>query len=191
MSDTNNRSGADAFSDLSLSGMNKYSERNAEAHRVERANELDERIREFASRDRTDEWIMEVPAFCEKEELANKDIFDISREAHRLPLIREEAERLRQMASEAAEREKARLRQEAEQKERDRLAKIDAEAREKVARMEAEAKQKAEEERLRHEAEMERDRREREARIAKEQAEAEEERRRRAAKAVTLREKWE
>ena len=36
--------GVDAFSDISLSGMGKYNERNAEAHKLKRIAELDERI---------------------------------------------------------------------------------------------------------------------------------------------------
>jgi hypothetical protein len=119
----NNRK--DVFSDLSLSGMSKYNERNAEAQRVKRAAELDERIRDFASREKNEKWIDEAEEFCRGEELANKDVFELSKEAYRLPLIIEEARGLAKLA------------------ENERLEKIRAESRAKQAKMEADAEEKA------------------------------------------------
>lgn len=179
----NKSTGADVFSDLSLSGMEKYNERSAEAHRVKRAAELDERIREFASREKTPEWIREAPLFCEREELSNKDIFELSKEAHRLELIKSEAERLCALAKEEAENAKRREAEEAAAEEERRLKRIEAENREKLARMYAEAKAKAEAEALELKARTEREtaeakakaeaeRLELEARAAKEAAEA-------------------
>ena len=120
----------DVFSDLSLSGMSKYSERNAEAQRIKRAAEMDERIRAFAAREKNAKWIDEAEEFCRGEELANKDILDISKEAYRLPLIREEARGLAKLAEE------------------ERLDKIRAESRAKQAKMEADAEEKAFREKL-------------------------------------------
>lgn len=114
----------DAFSDLSLSGMTKYNERNAEAQRLKRAAELDDRIRAFASRVKDAKWISEAEEFCRGEELANKDVFDLSKEAYRLPFIIDEARGLAKLAEEES------------------LAKIEAESRAKQAKLEAEAKEK-------------------------------------------------
>ena len=151
------------FSDLSLEGMSKYSAVDAQAKRVQRAHELDERIREFAAREKTAAWIDEAPIFCERETLANKDVFDLSKEAYRLPLLVEEAAGLRKLALEKAEEkkraeakrladeEKARLDKIAAD-ERARLAKIEAENRAKLASMEAAAKEKETAERLAREA---------------------------------------
>ena len=151
------------FSDLSLEGMSKYSAVDAQAKRVQRAHELDERIREFAAREKTAAWIDEAPIFCERETLANKDVFDLSKEAYRLPLLVEEAAGLRKLALEKSEEkkraeakrladeEKARLDKIAAD-ERARLAKIEAENRAKLASMEAAAKEKETAERLAREA---------------------------------------
>ena len=72
---------ASAFADLSLDGMDKYHARNAEAHKIKRAAELDDRIREFAARKKDAAWIAEADDFCAREELANKDVFSISKES--------------------------------------------------------------------------------------------------------------
>ena len=152
----------DAFSDMSLAGMGKYNARNAEAHRLKRAAELDDRIREFAGRKRDDAWMEEAPGFCERETLANKDIFDLSKEAYRLPLMVEEANKLRTIAKkEEADREAA------------RLAKIEADGAARVAKMEADAKAKAAADRIAAEAKAAKDAEEAAARIAKAKADAE------------------
>ena len=96
MSNENNKSdqqngGKNAFADLALEGMIKYNDRNAEAHKLKRAAELDERIRAFAEREKNESWIREAEDFCSREELANKDISELSKEFYRLSLIREEA----------------------------------------------------------------------------------------------------
>ena len=130
------------FSDLSLEGMGRYSERDAAAKRVKRAAELDERIREFSSREKNADWIKEAPLFCESETLANKDIFDLSKEAYRLPLIKEEAEGLAKMAEDV------------------KMAKIEAESRARRAKMEADAEERALKDKLAREAKEKEDARE-------------------------------
>ncbi len=154
--------GIDAFSDISLSGMGKYNERNAEAHKLKRIAELDERIRKFAQREKDAEWIKEAAEFCDRETLANKDILSESHEAYRLPLIKAEAEKLEALAAEAAaEAERERLAKiEADGKAR--LAKIQSENKARMAQMAADAARQAEADRLANEA-----------RIAKAKADAE------------------
>lgn len=155
MKDKKGKSQADgisAFSDISLGGMNKYIGRNAEAHKLKRIAELDERIRQFASRKKDAEWIKEAPEFCERETLANKDIISESKEAYRLPLIKEEAEKLRRLELDgAAAKEKERLAK-IQADEKARLAQIEADNKARMAQMAADAARQAEADRLANEA---------------------------------------
>lgn len=137
------RGGVSVFSDLSIDidTMDKYNDRNAEAHKLKRAAELDERIRKFAAREKDSKWIEEAVDFCSREELANKDIFGLSNEAYRLPLIREEAAKLKKLAAD-----------EAAEKERLRLAKIKADKEAAIAKLNADAEAKAIADKLANEA---------------------------------------
>lgn len=129
-----------AFSDLTIDDLGRYGERNAKAHKLKRAMDLDTRIREFAERKRTPEWVEEAPEFCAREELANKDIADASKEYYRLALIKNEAEKLKKLAEDEAKR-----------LEDERLAQIKAESDARIAAMNAKAAEQAEAERIANE----------------------------------------
>ena len=84
----------DAFSDLTLGSLDKYDERNRDAHKQKEADALDRRIRNFCERERNLEWANEAIEFCEKEKRDCVRLEGYSKEAHRLNDIRREAEKI-------------------------------------------------------------------------------------------------
>ena len=97
----------DAFADLNIGDSSRYDERNKDALKQERAEALDNRIRAFCNREKNLEWAKSAHDFCDSEELANRDILDLSAEAHRFDIIREEADHIIRNDKRAKEEAKA------------------------------------------------------------------------------------
>ena len=96
----------DLFADLSWGDLNRYKARHDRTIREERAKELDERIRALIKREKTVAWANAAVEFCDRETTQNKDVFQISQEAHRLPKLKEEAQLIIKQEKERIEEER-------------------------------------------------------------------------------------
>ena len=84
----------DVFSGLSWGNLSRYKELNDRTVREERAAELDQQIRALISKTKNVAWAHEALDFWASANTRSKDVFGISKEAHRLSGIKQEAEQI-------------------------------------------------------------------------------------------------
>ena len=81
----------DVFAGLSWGSLDRYKIFHDQIVRKERAAELDGRILDLIAKPQNVAWARSAVDFCARETGANRDVFDLSKEAYRLTEIRDKA----------------------------------------------------------------------------------------------------